>query len=98
MRRLMIAALSALILLCTPFSGPQGCGLHSIRWTPLMINPLIQAGSPAATNLRPVAPPSQAPASARGAAPSARIVFRWNPASRSNESFPVVNRIYIRSP
>ena len=33
MRRLMIATLSALILLCTTFSDPQGCGLHSIRWT-----------------------------------------------------------------
>ena len=47
MRRLMIAALSALILLCTPFSDPQGCGLHSIRWTPLMINLLFRAGAPA---------------------------------------------------
>ena len=72
MRRLIIAALSALILLCTPFSDPQGCGLHSIRWTPLMINLLIQAGAPAATSLRPVAPPAQAPASERGAAPSAQ--------------------------
>ena len=72
MRRLMIAALSALMLLCTPFSDPQGCGLHSIRWTPFMINLLIRAGAPAATNLRPVAPPAQAPASERGAAPSAQ--------------------------
>src|SRR5262245_31022388 len=72
MRRLMIAALSALILLCTPFSDPQGCGLHSIRWTPLMINLLIRAGAPAATSLRPEAPPVLAPASERGAAPSAQ--------------------------
>jgi tetratricopeptide (TPR) repeat protein len=72
MRRLIIAALSALILLCTPFSDPQGCGLHSIRWTPLMINLLIRAGAPAATSLRPVAPPAQAPVNERGAAPSAQ--------------------------
>src|SRR5262245_4084561 len=71
MRHLIIVALPALILLCTHFSDPQGCGLHSIRWTPLMIN-LIRAGSPAATSLRPVAPPAQAPASERGAAPSAQ--------------------------
>src|SRR5215470_9255739 len=67
MRRLMIAALSALILLCTSFSAPEGSGLHSIRWTPLMINLLIRVGAPAATNLRSVAPPGQAPASERGA-------------------------------
>src|SRR5262245_7216486 len=72
MRRLMIAALSVLILLCTPFSDPQGCGLHSIRWSPLMINLLIRAGAPAATSLRPVSLPAQAPASERGAAPSAQ--------------------------
>ncbi len=72
MRRLIIAALSALILLCAPFSDPQGCGLHSIRWTPLMINLLIRAGAAAATSLRPVAPPAQAPASKGGAAPSAQ--------------------------
>src|SRR5499426_31236 len=71
MRHLIIVALPALILLCTHFSDPQGCGLHSIRWTPLMIN-LIRAGSPAATSLWPVAPPAQAPASERGAAPSAQ--------------------------
>ena len=33
MRRLVIAALSALILLCIPISTLQGRGLHSIRWT-----------------------------------------------------------------
>jgi CHAT domain-containing protein/tetratricopeptide (TPR) repeat protein len=79
MRRLMIAALSALILLCTPFSDPQGCGLHSIRWTPLMINLLIRAGAPAATNLRPAPPPAQAPASERGAVPSAQESISLEP-------------------
>jgi hypothetical protein len=72
MRRLIIAALSTLILLCTPFPDPQGCGLHSIRWTPLMINLLIPTGAPPVTSLRPVAPPAQAPASTHGAAPSAQ--------------------------
>src|SRR6266542_3203422 len=72
MRRLMTAALPALILLCTPFSDPQGWGLHSICWTPLRINLLIRAEALAATNLRPVAPPVQDPASERGAAPSAQ--------------------------
>src|SRR5262245_47862415 len=72
MRRLIITALSALILLCVSISTPQGRGLHSIRWTPLMINLLIRAGAPAATSLRPGGPPAQAPASAGGAAPSAQ--------------------------
>jgi tetratricopeptide (TPR) repeat protein len=71
MRRLMITALSALILLCLSISTPQGRGLHSIRWTPLMID-LLRAGAPAAASPRPVAPPVQAPASTRGAAPSAQ--------------------------
>src|SRR5882672_8404466 len=79
MRRLVIAALSALILLCTPFSNHQGGGLHSIRWTPLMINPLIHAGAPAATNLRPVAQPAQAPVSTRGAATSAQESISLEP-------------------
>src|SRR5512145_1570283 len=79
MRRLMIATLSALILLCTPFSDPQGCGLHSIRWTPLKINPLIRAGTPASTSLRPVAPPAQAPASERSVAPSAQESISLEP-------------------
>jgi CHAT domain-containing protein/Tfp pilus assembly protein PilF len=71
MRRLIIAALSALILLCTPFSDLQGCGLHSIRWTPLIIN-LLGVGAPAATSLWPAAPPAQASANERGAAPVAQ--------------------------
>src|SRR6266498_3487489 len=72
MRRLMITALSTLILLCVSISTPQGRGLHSIRWTPLMTNLLFCAGAPAAAGPRPVAVPSQAPASMRGAAPSAQ--------------------------
>jgi CHAT domain-containing protein/tetratricopeptide (TPR) repeat protein len=72
MRRLIIAALSALILLCVSISTPQGRGLHSIRWTPLLINLLIRAGAPAAASPRPVAVPAQAPASERGAGPSAQ--------------------------
>jgi hypothetical protein len=72
MRRLMITALSALILLCVSISTPQGRGLHSIRRTPLMIDLLIQAVAPAATSPRPVAVPVQASASKRGAAPSAQ--------------------------
>src|SRR5215510_3876980 len=71
MRRLIIAALSALILLSVSLSTPQGCGLHSTRWTPLVINMLV-VGAPAAASLWPVAPPAQAPASERGAAPSAQ--------------------------
>src|SRR5262249_39615804 len=67
MRRLMIIAFSALILLCIPFSDPQGCGSHSIRWTPLMID-LLRVGTPAATSLRPEARPVQASTSTRGAA------------------------------
>src|SRR5262249_10883155 len=72
MRRLIIAALSALILLCVSISIPQGRGLRSFRWTPLMINLLIRAGTPAAASPRPGAAPAQAPASERGAAPSAQ--------------------------
>src|SRR5262249_29198921 len=45
MRRLMIAALSALMLMCAPFSDPKGCGLHSTSWTPLMINLLRVSAS-----------------------------------------------------
>ncbi len=72
MRRLIIAVLSALILLCVSISTPQGRGLHSIRWTPLMIDLLIRSGALAAASPRPVAPPVQAPVSTRGAAPSAQ--------------------------
>ena len=78
MRRLIVAAFSALILLCISISTPQGRGLHSIRWTPLMIN-LLRVGSLAATSLRPGAPPAQAPASERGAAPSAQESISLEP-------------------
>jgi CHAT domain-containing protein len=61
MRRLTIATLSTLILLCAPFSNPQGCGLHSIGCTLLM------------TSLLWVVPPTaQASAGARGAESSAQ--------------------------
>src|SRR5215510_14695962 len=68
MRRLTIATLSTLILLCTPFSNPMDCGLHSIGWTPLMIN-LLWVGAPTA----------QASASERGAAPNAQESISLEP-------------------
>src|SRR5215510_15647806 len=68
MLRLTIAALSTLILLYTPFSSPQGCGAHSIGWTPLMTN-LLWVG----------APPAQSLASERGAAPSAQESISLEP-------------------
>src|SRR5262249_29379382 len=74
----IIAALSALMLLYVPTSTLQNCGLYSIRWTPLMTN-LLWVGSPAATSLRPVAPPEQAPASEPGAAPSAQESISLEP-------------------
>src|SRR5262245_14682689 len=61
MRSLTITALSTLILLCTPFSSPQGCGLYSIGRTTLMTN-----------LLKVVAPPAHASASERGAGPGAQ--------------------------
>jgi CHAT domain-containing protein/tetratricopeptide (TPR) repeat protein len=88
MRRLMITALSALILLCVSISTPQGRGLHSIRWTPLMINLLNQAGAPAATSLRPVAPPAQSPASERGAAPIAQESVSLEPGKPVERELP----------
>src|SRR5262249_16506909 len=60
----IIAALSALMLLCVPTSTLQSCGLNSIRWTPLKTN-LLRVGAPAVTGLSPGAPPS----TERGAAP-----------------------------
>src|SRR5215510_8478359 len=74
----IIAALSALMLLCVPTSTLQSCGLYSIRWTPLMTN-LLLVGSPAATSLRPGAVPAQASASTRGAAPSAQESISLEP-------------------
>src|SRR5262245_40119985 len=76
MRRLTIAALSALVLLCTPFSEHQGCESHSIPWAPLIIN-LSRAGAPAAASLRPGAPPAQAPGS--GVTPSAQESISLEP-------------------
>jgi CHAT domain-containing protein/tetratricopeptide repeat protein/pre-peptidase len=46
---------------------------------PFMINPLIRVGAPAATSLRPVAPPAQTPAIDRGAAPSAQESISLEP-------------------
>src|SRR5262245_16126808 len=68
MRRLTIAALSTLILLCTPFSNPVDCGAHSIGWIPFMIN-LLWVG----------APPAQASASERDAAPIAQESISLEP-------------------
>jgi CHAT domain-containing protein len=56
-------------MIIAPFSDPQGYWLRSIRRTPLMTY-LLRVGVPIATSLRPGAPPAQAPASTRGAAPS----------------------------
>src|SRR4029434_2947646 len=79
MRRLMITTLSALILLYVSISTPQGRGLHSIRWPPLLINQLIRARAPAAASPRLVALPAQAPASEHGAAPSAQESISLEP-------------------
>src|SRR5262249_9871177 len=68
MRCLVIAALSALILLCVSISNPQGRGLHLIGRTPLMTN-LLWGG----------APPAQASASERGAALSAHESISLEP-------------------
>jgi tetratricopeptide (TPR) repeat protein len=68
MSRLTIAALSTLILLCTPFSNHQDCGLYSIGRTSLMTN-LLWGG----------APPAQASASERGAAPGAQESISLEP-------------------
>src|SRR5215510_3284437 len=66
----IIAALSALMLLCVPTSNLQSCGLYSVGRTPLMTN-LLRVGPPAVTGQRPEAQPAQAPASERGVAQSA---------------------------
>src|SRR5215510_5628567 len=78
MRRLIIPPLSALILLCVSISTSQGCGLHSIHWTPLMIN-LLRGVAPAAAILRPVAPTVHASANERGGAPSAQASVSLEP-------------------
>src|SRR5215510_810621 len=74
----IIAALSALILLCVPLSTPQSRELHSIRWTPLTLNPL-GGGSSAATSARPGTPRAQALASERGAAQSSQESISLEP-------------------
>src|SRR5262249_17794745 len=66
---LTIAALSTLILLCATLSNPQGGGLHSIGWTTLITN-LLWA----------LAPPAQASAIERGAAPSVQEGISLKPA------------------
>ena len=55
MRRLMIAALSALMLLYQRFSGSESGGAHSIRWLSLLIGPSL-AGAQVAASARPGAP------------------------------------------
>src|SRR5262245_1282476 len=62
----IIAALSALILLCVPLSTSQSRGLHS-------------SGVPAAVNLGPGASPVQASASERGAPQSAQESISLEP-------------------
>src|SRR5215831_16287545 len=68
MRRLIIVALSTLILLWTPFSNPRGRGAHSIVWTPLMTN-----------LLKVVARPAQASANEPGAAPGSQESISLQP-------------------
>jgi CHAT domain-containing protein/Tfp pilus assembly protein PilF len=74
----IVAALSALMLLCVPTLTLQSCGLYSIRWTPLMTN-LLPVGSPAVTGPRPGAPPAQDLASERGAASVAQESISLEP-------------------
>src|SRR5262245_26773718 len=78
MRRLMIATLSALILLYVPLSTPQSGGLHSICRTHLTIN-LSQVGAPTATSLRPDSSSVQSPASERGVASSSQESISLEP-------------------
>src|SRR5215813_10710755 len=75
---IIIAALSALILLCTPISTPRGRGLHSTRWAPLMVN-LLRVGAQTATSLRPDSSSVQSPASERGATPSSQESISLEP-------------------
>jgi CHAT domain-containing protein/tetratricopeptide (TPR) repeat protein len=69
MRRLIVVALSALILLCEYLTTPQSCELHSIRWAPVMIN-LFRVGAPAIANQRLGAATVQANAGERSATQS----------------------------
>src|SRR5262249_42831228 len=57
-----------LIFLCAPLSTPQGCGSHSIVWTPMMTK-LLWVG----------ATPAQASSSERGVAPSAQASISLEP-------------------
>src|SRR5262245_3299351 len=68
MRRLVITALSALILMCVTISNPQGRGLRLIGWTPLMTS-LLWVGTP----------PAQASASEGSAAQSAQDSISLEP-------------------
>src|SRR5438093_750244 len=74
----IIAALSALMLLCVPTSTLQSCGLYSIRWTPLMTN-LLRVGSPAVTGLKPEAPTAQASTVERSVTPGAQESISLEP-------------------
>ena len=58
--------------------NPTGWWVAFNPLDPSMIN-LLQVGAPAAANLRPGAPPAQAPASERGAAPSAQESISLEP-------------------
>ncbi len=78
MRRLTIAALSALILLCVSISPPQGRVSSSTRRHTPMID-LLRREAPAATILRPVAPPAHTPGSELGAAQSAQESISLEP-------------------
>ena len=96
MRRLLIAALSALILLCTPFSDPQGCGLHSIRWYHYLSTcPSGCNGSgcykPAASGAACASPRERT----RRGGERSREYFAGT-GKPSNESFPAVNGIPTR--
>jgi CHAT domain-containing protein len=75
---IIIAALSALMLLFVPTSTLQSSGLYSIRWTPLMTN-LLRVGSPAVTCLKPGATSAKAPGSERVAAPGAQESISLEP-------------------
>jgi CHAT domain-containing protein/Tfp pilus assembly protein PilF len=81
MRRLVIVALSALVLLYTPISTPQGRVLSSTRWPTPMIDmiDLLRREAQAATSLRPGASPAQLAASERDAAPSAQESISLEP-------------------
>jgi hypothetical protein len=80
MRRLAIVAVSSLVLLCVPYSTPQSCGLHSIRWTSLTIVP-FRIMATAATSLRQWVESAPSPASERGAAPSAQESISLEPSN-----------------